>query len=66
MLIVHSREDGLVPFDFGRRLYENAPEPKEFLELQGGHNDGFLVSEEVYVQGLERFLEEVAVKAIAP
>ncbi len=66
VLIVHSREDGLVPFDFGRRLYENAPESKKFLELHGGHNDGFLVSEEVYVQGLEGFLEEVAAKAIAP
>ena len=66
VLIVHSREDGLVPFDFGRRLYEKAPDPKAFLELQGGHNEGFLISEEVYVQGLEGFLEETASKGSKP
>ena len=56
VLIVHSREDEIIPFEHGRRLYRSAREPKQFLELQGGHNDGFLVNEQDYVNGLDAFL----------
>lgn len=48
VLIVHSRNDEIVPFEFGVALYEAANEPKEFVEILGGHNDGFLVAGEVY------------------
>lgn len=56
VLIVHSREDEIVPFSFGRKLFALAREPKEFLELSGGHNDGFLSSGETYTDGVKRFL----------
>jgi fermentation-respiration switch protein FrsA (DUF1100 family) len=36
VLVVHSRDDEMIPFRHGRRLFEAAPEPKEFLELRGG------------------------------
>jgi len=52
VLVVHSRNDELVPFEFGRRLFEAAPEPKRFVEIDGSHNDGFLFSGQVYRQGL--------------
>jgi fermentation-respiration switch protein FrsA (DUF1100 family) len=53
VLIIHSRNDETVPFEFGLRLYEDyANEPKDFLEIYGCHNDGFLYSGEVYRQGL--------------
>jgi len=29
-------------------LYEAANEPKEFVEIFGSHNNGFLVSSEIY------------------
>jgi len=48
VLVMHSREDRLIPFEFGRRLYEAAPEPKRFVEITGGHNDGYLTSGELY------------------
>jgi uncharacterized protein len=48
VLVMHSAEDKLVPFEFGRRLFEAAPEPKQFVELRGGHNDGFLTSGDLY------------------
>ncbi|MEF8939116.1 MAG: alpha/beta hydrolase, partial [Salinivenus sp.] len=41
-LHIHSRGDRVVPFALGRRVYEAAAEPKQFLEIEGGHNDGFL------------------------
>lgn len=48
LMIIHSRNDEVVPFEFGLELYEAANEPKEFVEIYGNHNDGFLVSGETY------------------
>jgi fermentation-respiration switch protein FrsA (DUF1100 family) len=56
VLIVHSRDDEIIPFDQGSRLFEVAREPKQFLQLRGGHNDGFLVSGRSYLDGLDTFV----------
>ena len=48
VMIIHSRDDNTVPFEFGMRLYHAANEPKEFVEISGSHNDGFLASGEIY------------------
>lgn len=56
ILVVHSREDDIVPFAHGRRLFEAAREPKDFLEIQGGHNEGFALSGSHYTDGLNAFL----------
>lgn len=58
LLVVHSPDDEIIPFEMGRRLFDAAPEPKSFLEIRGSHNDGFLTSGEAYVLGLNAFLEE--------
>ncbi|MDH3526857.1 MAG: alpha/beta hydrolase [Gammaproteobacteria bacterium] len=58
LLIAHSRADEIIPFTHGQRLFEHAREPKQFLELRGGHNDGFLETGQDYIDGLERFLSE--------
>jgi fermentation-respiration switch protein FrsA (DUF1100 family) len=55
-LFVHSPEDELVPFKMGRELYEHASAPKFFLEIHGGHDDGWIVSRADYIDGWERFL----------
>jgi len=56
LLVAHSTEDEIVPFVFGERLYKAAPEPKQFLPIRGGHNDGFAVSGQAYVRGVQEFL----------
>lgn len=56
VLVVHSREDELIPFTHGRRLFETARQPKAFVEIRGGHNDGFAISEEIYHKGIEDFI----------
>jgi uncharacterized protein len=56
LLIMHSRDDSIIPFHFGEKLYEAAPEPKHFVELRGGHNDNFMVSGELYFDELGRFV----------
>lgn len=61
-LIIHSRKDDIVPFEHGRMLYEKASLPKEFLEIRGGHNDGFLLSGRIYTGGIGGFLERYVYK----
>ncbi len=58
VLVVHSTGDEIVPFVFGERLYKAAPDPKRFLAIRGGHNDGFVVSGQAYDQGLNGFLSD--------
>ena len=58
-LIIHSRGDEIVPFDLGQRLFELAAEPKEFLEIRGDHNAGFVDSGRLYAGGLGRFIESL-------
>jgi len=56
VLIAHSREDEIVPYQHGQALYKAAREPKAFLEMHGGHNDSFLFSQEIWVRQLGAFL----------
>ncbi len=58
VLVVHSRNDEIIPFRHGEALYAAANEPKELLEIRGGHNDGFLVSGARYTGGIEAFLRK--------
>jgi fermentation-respiration switch protein FrsA (DUF1100 family) len=58
-LFIHSRSDSVVPFAMGRRLFAEASEPKEFLEIRGEHNDGFLVSQGEYRDGVGEFLSGI-------
>ena len=52
----HSPQDEIVPFAQGQALYATAPEPKQFLELQGGHNNGFIYMREEWVSALGDFM----------
>lgn len=56
VLVAHSRNDEIIPYDEGREIFNAASEPKQFLEMSGGHNDGFIVSGSDYIQGLETFI----------
>lgn len=58
VLVIHSRDDEIVPFDLGLELFRRAGEPKKFVEISGGHNEGFLESEDAYVKGLRDWLKE--------
>ena len=60
VLIAHSRDDDIIPFAHGRSLFEAASEPKQFLELAGGHNNGFIFMRDEWVQALAAFLARYA------
>ncbi|NLL37302.1 MAG: alpha/beta hydrolase [Fretibacterium sp.] len=56
VLCLHSPDDDIVPYREGVRLYEALAGEKEFIELQGDHNTGFLYSMPSYKLALEAFL----------
>lgn len=58
VLVAHGRDDRVCPFPHGRQVFEAAPAPKQFVELQGGHNDGGLDANPDYQQCLVAFLEQ--------
>jgi len=59
VLVVHSPRDDIIPYAHGRRLYDAARGPKAFLEIDGGHNDGFVFMRPEWVQGVGDFLERL-------
>lgn len=56
VFVAHSRDDEIVPYAHGRALYDTAKQPKQFLELSGGHNEGFIFTREPWVGALGEFL----------
>jgi fermentation-respiration switch protein FrsA (DUF1100 family) len=58
LLIMHSPQDEIVPFEMGRQLYAAAPQPKTFFELTGGHNDGYAETGDRYIDAIHKFLRD--------
>lgn len=58
VLIAHSRDDEIVPFSHGERLFAAAGEPRAFLEMRGGHNDAFVFAREEWIRVLDDFLRQ--------
>ena len=56
VLVLHSPEDDVIPYRFGRRVFEAARPPREFVELRGDHNSGFLDSQPRYQLALRDFI----------
>jgi fermentation-respiration switch protein FrsA (DUF1100 family) len=59
VLVVHSRDDEIIPFRHGEAIYSAANEPKTFLEIRGGHNDAHTTSAATYRDGLQSFLNSL-------
>lgn len=55
LLVVHSPQDEFIPFKNGIKLFKTANEPKQFLQIAGSHDHGFLDSKEIYIDGLKAF-----------
>jgi len=56
VLVLHSPDDEIIPYPLGRKLFDAAPDPKRFVQLRGGHNDGFILSQPDYQRALGEFL----------
>ncbi len=58
-LIMHSKNDDIIPFSHSLRLYNNAPEPKKHIELKGDHNNSYMDSKDRFVSGLREFIDSL-------
>lgn len=59
VLVLHSREDRIIPFAHGERLAAAAQEPKWLRELGGDHNDTLLVDRDAFSRAIEEFVESI-------
>ena len=59
VLVLHSPDDEIIPFDLGERVFEAANEPKTFVRMRGGHNNAFLMSQPDYERALGAFVSSV-------
>jgi len=55
VLVIHSSEDEVIPFQLGQHLFENITSEKRFLEIRGRHNDGFMQSIRPYMSAIKTF-----------
>jgi fermentation-respiration switch protein FrsA (DUF1100 family) len=58
LLQTHGDADKVVPYKLGKRLFEQANEPKEFIAAPGGGHADLPTPE--YVDALDRFLDRLA------
>lgn len=58
VLVAHSPEDEVVPFEQGRAVYEAAAAPKTFIRLAGGHNTASMFVHTGFQRALETFFDE--------
>lgn len=63
LLVIHAAQDPVVPYGQGRRLFDLAPEPKEFWKLESsGHTEAFYAAASTYrpraLAWLERALRD--------
>ena len=58
VLVLHSREDSMIPFHHAEQNFAAANEPKFLCELAGDHNDG-IVDRAKFTAGMEQLLRRM-------
>jgi len=59
VLVIHSPQDTIVKYYHGCKIFELLECEKEFLEIVGDHNEGFIISGDKYINGLKNFIDKV-------
>jgi fermentation-respiration switch protein FrsA (DUF1100 family) len=60
LLVIHCTRDPVIPFAFGKEVYDRAPQPKSFLAINAEcHEEATLVDPGAVRQELLRFWEQV-------
>ena len=63
VLVLHGDQDDIVPFALGKKVFEAAPEPKEFYTIRGAdHNNTFVVGGDLYFAVLKSFIQRAAAR----
>jgi len=59
VMVIHSREDGLIPFHHAEQNYAVANEPRIFWEIPGDHNEFVFADRKRYLEGIIRFMNRI-------
>lgn len=59
LLVIHSPDDEIIPYKFGQQIFDAAPEPKQFAEMKGTHNEGVYDNSDLYKQIWKKWLEHL-------
>lgn len=66
LLVVHGDRDEVVPYAQGKKVFEAAPEPKEFYTIPGAHhNDTYVVGGDAYFAALKDFIDRASARLAA-
>ncbi len=58
VLVIHGKQDRVVPFSHARQLFAAAREPKQFFQVdEAGHNDLLLIAGDEYSRTLQQFVQ---------
>jgi abhydrolase domain-containing protein 17 len=61
VLVIHGKEDQIIPVWHGEKLYESANEPKQIRIIEeAGHNDIMMAGGKVYKETLQEFISSIA------
>ena len=59
VLIIHSSEDKVVPFEMGQKVYNKANKPKEFWEIKGKHCHAISDYKEQFIHKLDSIVQKL-------
>lgn len=59
LLQIHSPDDEVIPFNLGQKLFKAVISEKKFLQIEGGHNEGFIKSMPSYTKALASFINNL-------
>ena len=63
LLVIHCTADPVIPFEFGKQVYDAAAEPKWFLAVSGQcHEEASYIAPERVKQALAEFIEAVRLR----
>ncbi len=61
VLVIQGKNDEVIPWWHGQRIYELANEPKRYFWIDGaGHNDAFVVAGPKYLEVVNQFADSIA------
>ena len=58
IMVIHGRNDEIISFTHGEKIFAAANEPRRFLKIAGGHNDALFHSGDDIEKALREFVNE--------
>lgn len=57
-LFIHSEGDKMIPIEEGKSVYDNAPDPKKFIEYNGDHLEGMVKDKDVIITAINGLIKK--------